>query len=652
MLSPSEYEHLCDQLMTLYDDLDNAIINDMVRRMMRMGRVSEATAWQARQLQQSGLLYDDILSEIASRTDASEAQVRTLFEDAGVQSIRNDNSSYTAAGLESIIRLSPAALQTLNAGYMKCSGDLKNMTLTTANTAQTAYINACDLAYMEVTSGTMDYGTAIRRAVQSAAGEGSWVLYPTGHRDRLDVAVRRSVLTGVGQTVRQISVINANDMGCDLMEITAHSGARPSHAVWQGKLASLSGKNAGRTIDGAKVYSLRDIGYGEADGFGGVNCRHDWFPFFEGISSRAYSDERLQQLNARNIEYNGKMYTEYEIDQMQRKLERKIREMKRRVSAADTAVREAPDDQTANQMKDLFTSESVKLKKAEQNLKDFLSQTGNLNDSTRTWVNGFGRSTAQKAVYANKKAQQKKNSSKLLTSSSSGDQNVQSDKDTFNRAKNKLSGKEYLNKILDFHSHLPIIKNRTVSSLLQKAYDKTVFEKSKKKNSYFSPNDDKVYITNSTTPSTVAHELFHKIDFDNNISHSGMLDNCIKSDYENLKKMAKNAGLSIEDMLYLKYPEAFEKQGKMKEEYRGISDIINGMTNCEVKLGYGHNKINEKGETYWESNPFSLQKETFAQYGRIYFEENPDVLKMVNELFPETSKEINSIMNIVNLYGR
>ena len=403
MLSPSEYEHLCDQLMTLYDDLDNAIINDMVRRMMRMGRVSEATAWQARQLQQSGLLYDDVIAEISSRTDASEAQVRTLFEDAGVQSIRNDNHSYTAAGLESIIRLSPAALQTLNAGYMKCSGDLKNMTLTTANTAQTAYINACDLAYMEVTSGTMDYGTAIRRAVQSAAGEGSWVLYPTGHRDRLDVAVRRSVLTGVGQTVRRISVINANDMGCDLMEITAHSGARPTHAVWQGKLASLSGKNAGRTIDGAKVYSLRDIGYGEADGFGGVNCRHDWFPFFEGISSRAYSDERLQQLNARNIEYNGKMYTEYEIDQMQRKLERKIREMKRRVSAADTAVREAPDDQTANQMKDLFTSESVKLKKAEQDLKDFLSQTGNLNDSTRTWVNGFGRSTAQKAVYASKK---------------------------------------------------------------------------------------------------------------------------------------------------------------------------------------------------------------------------------------------------------
>ena len=420
MLSPSEYEHLCDQLITLYDDLDNAIINDMVKRMMKTGKVTEATAWQAKQLQQSGMLYEDILEEIAKRTNATRNQVRTLFEDAGVQSVRNDNRSYKAAGLETIVKMSDAALQTLNAGYKKCMGDLSNLTLTTANTSQTAYIKACNLAYMEVTSGTMDYGTAIRRAVQSAADEGSWILYPSGHRDRLDVAVRRSVLTGVGQTVRKISEINANDMDCDIMEITAHAGARPSHAEWQGQFASLSGKNAGRKIDGARVYSLKEIGYGTGDGFGGWNCRHDWFPFFEGISSRAYSNQRLKDLNARNIEYNGKMYSEYEIDQMQRALERKVRERKRAVSAADTAVKNAPDDATANQMKAFFTEQSVKLKQAEKNLSDFINATGNLPDGTRTWVNGFGRSTAQKAVWANRKAQPQPHMASISKNSSKG----------------------------------------------------------------------------------------------------------------------------------------------------------------------------------------------------------------------------------------
>lgn len=394
MLSPSEYDRLCDQLITLYDDLDNAIIEDMTRRMMRMGGVTEATKWQAKQLQESGLLYDDIIAGIARRTDASQNQVRTLFEDAGVQSIRNDNRYYRAAGLEGIVKMSDSALQTLYAGYVKCNGNLQNLTLTTANTAQTAYINACNLAYMQITSGTMDYSTAIRRAVQSSAGAGSWVLYPSGHRDRLDVAVRRSALTGVGQTVRQISLINANDMGCDLMEITAHAGARPSHAAWQGKIVSLSGRRG--------YLSLNDIGYGTGDGFGGWNCRHDWFPFFEGISEPAYTPRRLAELNEPCIEINGQMYTEYEVSQMQRELERRVREMKRRVTAADTAVDSAQNDMQEKIMRELFTSESVKLKKAEQKLGDFLNQTGNLPDSTRIWVNVFGRNISQKAVHANK----------------------------------------------------------------------------------------------------------------------------------------------------------------------------------------------------------------------------------------------------------
>ena len=187
MLSPSEYDRLCDQLITIYDSLDRSIIQDMTRRMMRMGYVSEATKWQAEMLQQSGRLYEDVIAEIARISDAEANQVRTLFEDAGVQSIRNDNRSYRVAGLEGVVKMSDSALQTLNAGYIKCQRNLSNLTLTTANTSQSAYINACNLAYMQVTSGTMDYNVAIRNAVQSIASEGSYVLYPTGHRDRLSV---------------------------------------------------------------------------------------------------------------------------------------------------------------------------------------------------------------------------------------------------------------------------------------------------------------------------------------------------------------------------------------------------------------------------------------------------------------------------------
>lgn len=71
---------------------------------------------------------------------------------------------------------------------------------------------------MQITSSAFDYNTAIRNAVKAAASEGTEVLYPSGHRDKLDVAVRRAVLTGVGQTCRELSETNAQDMGCDLMK--------------------------------------------------------------------------------------------------------------------------------------------------------------------------------------------------------------------------------------------------------------------------------------------------------------------------------------------------------------------------------------------------------------------------------------------------
>ena len=341
------------------------------------------------------MLYDDIIADIAAHTDASQAQVRTLFEDSGVQSVRNDNRFYRAAGLEGIVRMSDAALQTLNAGYQKCGESLKNLTLTTANTSQQEFINACNLAYMQITSGAFDYNTAIRKAVQNAAEQGSYVMYPSGHTDRLDVAMRRAVMTGVGQTVRKLSEINAADMGTDLMEITAHSGARPSHAEWQGQIVSLSGRKG--------YLSKSDIGYGTGDGFGGWNCRHDWFPFFEGASQRAYTPERLDELNARNIEYDGKKYTQYEISQIQRKMERDIRAAKRGVIAADTARKNAGSDTLEKQFDEDFTTASVKLKSKEKKLSDFLEKTKQLPDNARTQVLGFGRSQAQKAVRAEKK---------------------------------------------------------------------------------------------------------------------------------------------------------------------------------------------------------------------------------------------------------
>lgn len=412
------YEPDVTQLLGLYQQLEDDIVADMVRRMLKMGFVSESTAYQAEVLQSAGILYEDILQMIADRTDASVAQVRALFEDAGVKTVDIDNDTHEAAGEVPVdIRQDAGMKQVLEAGYRKTLGTMRNLVSTTANTTQTAFLQACDRAYMQVSSGAFSYQDAIRMAVRNLADGGAYVTYPTGHQDRIDVAVRRCVLTGVGQTAAAVAKKRAEDSGCRYMELTAHGGARPEHARWQGQLVQIQGKRTRKIIDGLKVFTLEEIGYGDGRGFKGWNCRHNWHPYYPGLSTPNYTPEEIARLDEKSISYNGEKYTEYEISQMQRKGERKVRALKRRAAALDEAAKNTDDPALKQGLNDDFAAVSVRLKDAEKTLKDFCRQTGRRNDTFRPQVNGFGRSTAQRAVQAAKRVQ---NGKKELTSGGDG----------------------------------------------------------------------------------------------------------------------------------------------------------------------------------------------------------------------------------------
>ena len=399
------YEPDVTQLLGLYQQLEDDIVADMVRRMLRMGFVSETTAYQAEVLQTAGILYDDILQMIADRTDASVAQVRAMFEDAGVRTVEIDNDTHEAAGeAPADIRQDAGMKQVLEAGYRKTLGIMRNLVSTTANTTQTAFLQACDRAYMQLSSGAFSYQDAIRMAVRNLADGGAYVTYPTGHRDRIDVAVRRCVLTGVGQTAAAVAKKRAEDSGCRYMELTAHGGARPEHARWQGQLVQIQGKRTRKVIDGLKVFTLQEIGYGDGRGFKGWNCRHNWHPYYPGLSTPNYTPEEIARLDEKSISYNGEKYTAYEISQMQRKGERKVRTLKRRAAALEEAAKNTDDPVLKQGLNDDFSAVSVRLKDAEKTLKDFCQQTGQRRDAFREQVNGFGRSTAQRAVQAKKRA--------------------------------------------------------------------------------------------------------------------------------------------------------------------------------------------------------------------------------------------------------
>ena len=399
-----QYEPSADRIIALYQQLEDDILSAVIRRILKMGYVSEASKHQLGVLQAAGLLYDDIVQLIADRTDACTAQVKALFEDAGVQTVEMDNSLHEAAGALPIdIRQDSSTRQVLEAGYKKTLGTMQNLVSTTATQTQTAFIQTCDRIYMQVSSGAFSYQEAIMNALRALADTGATVSYPTGHTDRMDVAVRRCVLTGVSQTAAAVSLRQAEDAGCYLMEITAHSGARPDHAKWQGQLVTITGKDAGKIIDGLRVFTLSEIGYGSGEGFKGWNCHHNWHAYYPGFSTPNYTPEELKKLDKPCISYNGKLYTEYEVSQMQRAQERRVRAWKRRCITAQESVNSATDEATRATAQAEFDRSARYLKNNEAKLKDFCRQTGQDRDRFREQVLGFNRSTAQKAVHAAKK---------------------------------------------------------------------------------------------------------------------------------------------------------------------------------------------------------------------------------------------------------
>lgn len=396
MLTPKQLSNCANDIIALYQQLDERIARDIARRIVKANYITDTPNWKIKMLQECGMLQNDILINVAQYSGISGKTLKKLFEETTNTAVTYDMSIYNKIGLNPLpLNMSPHAMQTLEAGFNKTNGNLQNLTKTTAVTSQTAFINACTLAEMKVSSGAFDYNTAIVDAIKQVSDNGAWVQYSSGHRDRLDVAVRRNVITGIGQTTGEICLGYARDMECDLMEITAHAGARPSHCAWQGQIVSLSGRRG--------YLSLDDIGYGSGDGFKGWNCRHDWFPYFEG-TEKMYSDKDLRALEDRDIKYpDGSMHTYYEAEQRQRAYERQIRQYKRNLSAFDEAIKNSNDTEQIKRFQQEFSKQSVKLKSKETELKNFCQKTGILQDNSRVRVVGFNRSVSQKAVQQSKK---------------------------------------------------------------------------------------------------------------------------------------------------------------------------------------------------------------------------------------------------------
>ena len=384
MLPPEVLDTLPDAFVALWREVEDSILRDAARRIGKMDALTETANWQLWRYQQTEAVRNNVVKLLARYSGKSERTIRSLLKEAATEAMEREDAIYYHYGLEPTPFEESATLNNLlDAGSRQTNGTWQNLTATTANTVTGAFERTLDAAWGKVSTGAFDYKTAVKQAVDSLADDLPVVTYPSGHSDTLEVAARRAVLTGVNQTAGKLQLARMDEMGAEFVETSAHGGARPSHAEWQGRRFHRGGPV---DYNGRHYPDFEETtGYGTGAGLCGWNCRHSFWPCYPDLGDPpTWTGESLRQLNARDIEYNGKLYTRYEISQMQRARERNVRRCKKRYLAEDAAGLDTTDS-------------AVRLKAARQSLAQFAKDTGSRVDSARVSVPKFGRSEASRA---------------------------------------------------------------------------------------------------------------------------------------------------------------------------------------------------------------------------------------------------------------
>lgn len=372
---PEILDALPEELAELYRGLEATLLTEICSRLKLRDELNEVTVQDIKALRSHGIDLKEIEQAIRQTTGISEKKLNALIDD-----VVERNQKYYTELIDLAHITQPETLVSVEdtwAIYEQTKQTMRNITRSmgflvdagrTMLPPAKAYQWALDNAVMQVQSGAINYNQAINAAVKQLADSGLKVVdYESRHRDQIDVAARRAVMTGVNQICAKYTEQSAEYLDTPYFEVSAHAGARDkpgpspwsSHKDWQGKVYSIRANDIYPSI-----YEV--CGLGAVDGLEGANCRHRRNVWVEGVSERTYTDEQLAHIDDDlGCEFDGKKYTAYEATQMQRRVERQIIKQKRLVTAYK-----------ASEQKDEYYAAKAKLARLNAKYKAFSEAAG------------------------------------------------------------------------------------------------------------------------------------------------------------------------------------------------------------------------------------------------------------------------------------
>ena len=250
MFKPNEIEAMPLELERQFKTLENRVMEDIVRRIKINGEITRAADWQLHRLQELGKAQEDIKQYIQDTLQLSDKEIDRLYSDAIASGYAHDEKLYDALGLRQIPFAQNEPLQQLiSAVKTQTTDELRNITQSLGfavrqpdgklafTTLANYYQQTLDGAMLDISTGVFDYNTVLKRTINELTNSGlRTVDYASGWSNRVPVAARRALMTGMAQVTGKIHEQNMRALGTDYVEVTWHQGARPSHQVWQGKV--------------------------------------------------------------------------------------------------------------------------------------------------------------------------------------------------------------------------------------------------------------------------------------------------------------------------------------------------------------------------------------------------------------------------------
>lgn len=363
---------LPENIQGYYRNLEDRTLKDIVKRINKSCTIAETTS-EVRIQSLLNLGYDlkDIKKELSKDLDITAHKLGSLVNQAGLKSYAEDAKFYAIGGKK--LKENPAVLKMIDTMSKSSVEDLNNLTGTVGLAGKPLekwYKETLNQAVIDITSGTYARSEVMRRVVKDIGDKGlEYIEYSSGRNFSVEAAVKMNLVSSVNRLSAEISLKNAEEMNQDLMELTAHAGARPTHQEWQGQIVSLSGN--------PDYLSLNDIGYGSAEGFMGVNCRHNWYPYFPGKSKRFWDDETLE-----TFKYKGKTYDEHSAYQRIRNLEKTARKYERKAKLFK-AIGDKEAETTERVREQIVKQEQKKFQKVIKNNETCYNIFDNIKDADK-----------------------------------------------------------------------------------------------------------------------------------------------------------------------------------------------------------------------------------------------------------------------------